>query len=222
MAPTQSIVAEVERGVGMTIKPERNGPYLVSNVTTLTNSLGESLPVRPEMALCRCGRSRMKPFCDGSHVDAGFEGSKSPQRVPDHRVDYVGREVTIHDNRGTCCHAGNCTDHLRSVFREHQEPFVDPNGADGDAIIDIVRACPSGALSYSREGIEHRDVDRPPLIYVSKDGPYHVQGGIELLNEAFNEGASREHYALCRCGQSKNKPFCDGTHWWVKFVDENN
>ncbi|HEV3085908.1 MAG TPA: CDGSH iron-sulfur domain-containing protein, partial [Candidatus Elarobacter sp.] len=68
----------------------------------------------------------------------------------------------------------------------------------------------------------YRDVERAPLIYVSKDGPYHVQGGIKLSGETLNEGASPEHYALCRCGQSKNKPFCDGTHWYAKFVDENN
>ncbi len=217
-----STIAELEKPAGMTISPERNGPYLVSNVPALTNSRGETLAVRSEMALCRCGQSRMKPFCDGSHADANFVSAKSPDRTPERRVDYVGPEVTIHDNRGTCCHSGNCSDNLSAVFRQHQEPWIDPGGASADAIINIVQACPSGALSYSRDGVEFHDQQRAPLIYVSKDGPYHVQGGIELRGEQFNEGASREHYALCRCGQSKNKPFCDGTHWYVQFSDERN
>jgi CDGSH-type Zn-finger protein len=219
---TQETIAALERTVGMGITPERNGPYLVSNVPLLTNSRGETLPARPEMALCRCGQSRMKPFCDGSHADANFTSAKAPDRTADRRVDYVGREVTIHDNRGTCCHSGNCSDHLPAVFKLGKEPWIDPNGAGAAEIIDIVRACPSGALSYSRDGVEVRDQDRGPMIYVSKDGPYHVQGRIELHNEPRNEGASTEHYALCRCGQSKNKPFCDGSHWYAKFVDDRN
>jgi len=219
------IAAEIEaleRSVGIAIAPEHNGPYLVSNVPLLTNSKGETLPVRTETALCRCGHSRMKPFCDGSHVHAGFSSAKSPERTAD-RVDaYAGREVTIRDNRGTCCHAGNCSDHLPAVFKNGQEPWIDPNGASAQELIDIVLACPSGALSCARDGIEYHDQSRGPQIYVSKDGPYHVTGGIELRDEAFNAGASREHYALCRCGHSKNKPFCDGSHWYAKFVDENN
>ena len=60
------------------------------------------------------------------------------------------------------------------------------------------------------------------MIMVSKDGPYRITGGIELKDESMGEGASREHYTLCRCGGSKNKPFCDGTHWYIKFKDEKN
>jgi CDGSH-type Zn-finger protein len=221
-AGTAAAIAELERPAGMTIAPEHNGPYLVSNVPLLTNSRGETLSARTEMALCRCGHSRMKPFCDGSHAQANFNSGKSPDRTPDHRVDYAGREVTIHDNRGTCCHSGNCSDHLPAVFKNGQEPWIDPNAASAQEIIDIVRACPSGALSYSRSGVEVRDVERGPRIYVSKDGPYHVEGGIVLKGEQFNEGASTEHYALCRCGKSRNKPFCDGTHWYAKFTDESN
>jgi CDGSH-type Zn-finger protein len=54
---------------------------------------------------------------------------------------------------------------------------------------------------------------------VTKDGPYAVSGGIELAGVSFGDGASQEHYTLCRCGASKNKPFCDGSHWDAGFKD---
>ena len=58
-----------------------------------------------------------------------------------------------------------------------------------------------------------RDIEREPAITVSKNGPYFVVGSIGLESDAWGQGASREHYALCRCGKSKRKPFCDGPHW---------
>lgn len=61
-----------------------------------------------------------------------------------------------------------------------------------------------------------------PAIFVSPDGPYVVTGGPDLVDTARGEGASTEHFTLCRCGGSKNKPFCDGTHWHIKFADEKN
>lgn len=142
-------------------------------------------------------------------------------RTPERRVDYVGNEITIHDNRGTCCHSGHCSDTLPSVFRHNDEPWTAPNGAIAQEIVDIVPACPSGALAFTHAGIVGGDTTRERGIYVSKDGPYHVTGSISLLHDAQNERASKEHFALCRCGQSKNKPFCDGSHWYVKFVDDD-
>lgn len=57
------------------------------------------------------------------------------------------------------------------------------------------------------------------MVTVTNDGPYTITGGVELLDVPFGEDASREHYTLCRCGGSKNKPFCDGTHWSLGFRD---
>jgi len=78
---------------------------------------------------------------------------------------------------------------------------------------------PSGALSYSVEGVERRDQEREPAVTVTDDGPYAITGGIELLGVTLGEGASKEHYTLCRCGASRNKPFCDGSHWQIGFRD---
>ncbi len=108
------------------------------------------------------------------------------------------------------------------MFKYGQEPWIDPDGADVAAIIETIKACPSGALSYSIENVEHRDQERAPAISVTKDGPYAVSGGLELIGQSFGAKASSEHYTLCRCGGSKNKPFCDGTHYSIGFKDEKN
>ena len=211
------------------ITVETNGPYLVTNASNLYDWLSEPLRTLPQMALCRCGESQRKPLCDGSHARIGFSDAKDPHRVLDRRDTYVGQQVTILDNRGTCQHSGFCTDRLASVFHSDTDPFVTPSGGRMDEIIRAVRDCPSGALSYAIDGVDARDdVDyhatREPAIEVSKDGPYRITGGIPLTDNDGNdvdrnEGASREHYALCRCGHSQNKPFCSGMHWYVEFHD---
>ena len=220
---------ELQTKPGPVIEASLNGPYLVTGVTRLTNWLGEELPARPQMALCRCGASAIKPLCDGTHARIGFTSAKDPGRVGDRRDSYAGQQVAILDNRGTCQHSGYCTDRLPTVFHLGAEPFVTPSGGRMDEIIRAVRDCPSGALSYALDGREAREqVDfgstREPGIEVSRDGPYRITGGIALTGtdgtrESRNAGASSEHYALCRCGHSQNKPFCSGMHWHVEFRD---
>lgn len=204
------------------IECRENGPYLVRGLDDLKSSKGETIATEPVMALCRCGGSKNKPFCDGTHKQIGFKGEKHPDRTPDRRDNYVGKGITIHDNRGVCSHAGACTDGLAEVWRMKKEPWIDPDAADVQAIIETIRQCPSGALSYTIDNVEHRDQARDPAVLVSKNGPYRVTGAVELKDVPWGEGASREHYTLCRCGGSKNKPFCDGTHWHIKFKDDKN
>jgi CDGSH-type Zn-finger protein/truncated hemoglobin YjbI len=209
------------------IRVTLDGPYAVTNIQELRNWLGEELATKPEMELCRCGQSSTKPFCDGTHATTSFSGAKDPKRVPDRRDTYEGQQIEIFDNRGICAHSGFCTDRLASVFHVGQEPFIAPSGGRLDEIIQAVRACPSGALSYGIDGVESRaQVDRARLasVEVSKDGPYRITGGVRLVDELGNdvprvEGSSREHFSLCRCGHSQNKPFCSGMHWYVKFTD---
>lgn len=211
------------------IQTAHNGPYLVTNVYDLHDWLGQALPATPLMALCRCGASATKPFCDGSHATSGFTDAKDPKRVTDERDTYVGQQVTIFDNRGICQHSGLCTDRIATVFNLGKDPFITPSGGRMDEIIRAVRDCPSGALSFAIDGVEARNqVDhnntREPAIEVTKDGPYRTTGAITLVDTTGtdvprNQGASLEHYALCRCGQSQNKPFCSGMHWYVNFHD---
>ena len=88
--------------------------------------------------------------------------------------------------------------------------------------IETIRQCPSGALSYSVGGAERNDPDAEPAIAIAPNGPYVVTGGPDLLDTTRGEGASTRRFTLCRCGGSKNKPFCDGSHWYNKFTDDAN
>lgn len=202
-----------------TIRAQPNGPYVIKNLETLLDAKGDPIETKRTIALCRCGESSNKPFCDGTHSKFGFNSAKTTDGKWDVRESYVGEKITIHDNRGVCAHAGFCTSNLPAVWKLGVEPWIDPDGATRKQIIAAVRQCPSGALSYSVDGVEHRDQDRKPAIRVTAAGPYWVTGGVILEDEPRGEGASLEHYTLCRCGGSKNKPFCDGSHWYVKFAD---
>ena len=203
------------------ITPTANGPYLVRGLKDLSSRKGP-LETKPAMALCRCGGSANKPFCDGTHAKIGFSSGKLEGRTEDKRLSYQGEDITIHDNRGMCAHSGRCTDALPSVFRLHQEPWIDPKAASRGRIMATVRTCPSGALSYSVDGMEYQGGEKEPAIFVSPNGPYVVTGGPELLETVLGDGASSDRLTLCRCGGSKNKPFCDGTHWHLGFKDDNN
>ena len=203
------------------ITPTPDGPYLVKDLASFKNRNG-SVETESTMALCRCGESSNKPFCDGTHTKIGFSSAKLDGRLADRREDHAGAEITVHDNRGICAHAGRCTDGLPAVFRLKEEPFVDPSGASRDEIIATINQCPSGALSYSVDGVEHRDRDGDPGIFIAPNGPYVASGGPELMDTERGEGASTEHFTLCRCGGSMNKPFCDGAHWTRKFTDDKN
>ena len=202
-----------------TIRLASDGPYLVEGLASLTRSGGDAIPLEGRSALCRCGGSARKPFCDGTHRSNGFSGTRSADPSAERRADFRGSQITVHDTRSICSHAGACTAGLPSVWRLKQEPWIDPDGAAPDAIVDVVRRCPSGALSATTAAGLQQDQERPAAVHVSKNGPYVVEGGIELVGVDLAVGASREHYTLCRCGASKNKPFCDGSHWAAKFND---
>jgi CDGSH-type Zn-finger protein len=218
------------------ILPLPNGPYYLINdmqpkvVYNLQNFKGEPLSTTVGIALCRCGASKNKPFCDGTHNVIGFSSANrtldenddtKKTAIKDKRRNYPGKEITVHDNRKICSHAAECVNNLSSVFKLGSRPWINSDASKMNDIIDVVRRCPSGALSYSIDGVEYRDPEeqRNPIVTVLKNGPYHITGGIELIGEniQFGEGASKEHYTLCRCGASENKPFCDGAHKSSKF-----
>ncbi len=203
------------------ITPTPDGPYLVKGIESFANQKGP-IETKATMALFRCGGSANKPFCDRTHAKIGFSSVKLEGRVEDKRDNYKGKKITIHDNRSICAHAGRCTDGLAAVFRLKEEPWIHPDAASADEIIATIQKCPSGALSYSVAYVEHGERDGEPTLFIAPNGPYVVSGGPDLVDTTRAEGASKEHFTLCRCGGSKNKPFCDGTHWQIEFKDDKN
>jgi len=208
----------------VTIKCASDGPYLVGNLNDLRNSRGEPVQSKAKIALCRCGGSANKPFCDGTHKRNGFTGKRTAEKPPTGDSDvYEGKQISILDNRSVCSHAGMCTDGLSTVWKLGGEPWIDPNGAPREEIATVVARCPSGALTYIVGEQQYSPDEATPSVVVSKDGPYLVKGSIPLTDDTTEQTPQCEdRYALCRCGQSKNKPFCDGSHWAAKFSDPDN
>jgi CDGSH-type Zn-finger protein len=206
------------------IEAVKDGPFIVKGLTELIDSTGNEVPLKKSViALCRCGGSTNKPFCDGTHSGIGFSGERQISKPLNRERGYVGKHVTIHDNRVICAHAGECIKNLPQVFRKTDRPWIDPDSATVEEVIKAVNKCPSGALSYSVEGV-HYDVkgDIIPCIKIAKDGPYHASGHIELKNDDELQSPNKTSYTLCRCGASKNKPFCDGSHHEIGFKDEKS
>ncbi|MDQ5869127.1 MAG: (4Fe-4S)-binding protein [Thermoproteota archaeon] len=165
------------------ILPLTNGPfYLLMDmkpkvVDNLQNFKGESLSTTAGIALCRCGASKNKPFCDGTHSIIGFSTVNKTLNENDHnkvvkdkKRDYIGKEITIHDNRKICSHAADCINNLPSVFKLGSKPWIDPDGAKTEHIINVVQKCPSGGLSFSIDGIEYRNLpgEGDPMVTVAK------------------------------------------------------
>ena len=202
-----------------TIDCPETGPFVVKGLRKLTDAENQPVPMQKEViALCRCGESQNKPFCDGTHADIGFSGEN--QRSEDSGAkQYAGAELTVIDNRGVCCHAGACVEGAPDVFFkwEGDERVSAPDKADKETVIATIRRCPSGSLAYKLGEDVHDQYFSEPEIFISKDGPLHVRGGV-VLNDA-EAPVSASHYTLCRCGASKNKPYCDGTHSDVDFKD---
>lgn len=204
----------------ITITTEKNGPLIIENLKKMTNSRDELIEIKTKTDICRCGASKNKPFCDETHIFTKFNDEKSEDRLKSKRVAYIGKNITINDDRGICSHAGFCTDNLPNVFNNGKEPWIDPDGETIEEIKRVIKMCPSGALSYTENGIEYNSFNSEPEIHIEKNGPYYVRGNIEMDNEEMEEKASTEHYTLCRCGKSGNKPRCDGSHWYAAFKDD--
>lgn len=195
------------------------GPYMVEEVVPIYDHEGNAIATTGIYLLCRCGGSKSKPFCDGTHRSNNFNGQEfaSKDTAASRRDTYVGDGVTIYDDRSRCAHAGNCTDNLASVFKMGTEPWVDARGAPVADIIRVIKTCPSGALSYTVEaGGEPEEEKQGPKVMVAVDAPYQTRG-VQIVSANGESYDLRERQTLCRCGGSLNKPFCDGTHWYIGF-----
>jgi CDGSH-type Zn-finger protein/ferredoxin len=198
-------------------------PYIVVGQPKCVNSKGEEIKLGPVTALCRCGESTRKPYCDGTHSKIGYAGNKEPDRREDKVIEFKGKEITIYDNRGVCSADGACVRESPKVFQKDKKPmWIFPDEDDVKKTIATIEKCPSGALSYSIDGERIQDLDREPAIKVAKNGPLEFVGYIDLVDDQGNIPESKEHYTLCRCGASKNRPFCDNSHKKIDFIDDKN
>jgi CDGSH-type Zn-finger protein len=216
----------------------KNGPYLVSGGVPLAkqtivadhegNSLewreGDALPAQDSYALCRCGHSQTKPFCDGTHKKIGFDGTETASRQPYSEQAQVmdGPAMALTDAEALCGFAR----------------FCDPNGQVWNQVartdeakmrtlfIRQVNNCPSGRLvAWDRSSGKPVEHPLPKSIGVIEDpaegvsGPLWLRGGIPLSSADGFTYEVRNRVTVCRCGASKNKPFCDGAHATIKFRD---
>ncbi|MEL6584589.1 MAG: CDGSH iron-sulfur domain-containing protein [Pseudomonadota bacterium] len=205
-----------------TIKAFDNGPLMVSNPPKLTGVHGE-IDAGERAVLCRCGASKDKPFCDGSHKKAGFSTAPSDAKLRTSAIDYTATiesvEVTVSYTPLLCSHAAECQRLSLEVFNPKARPWVQPEHGTLESLRAVVAACPSGALRLG-EGEPARHLDPEGMsITVMKDGPYAVTN-IPAPATSEADGPSARKYVLSRCGHSKNKPFCDGTHYDVGWRDD--
>jgi len=224
----------------MRITVTENGPYEVTGgvpllrLEILTNESGESVGWREieriatgdSYLLCRCGMSANKPFCDASHLIEGFEGAETAAREAYREVAVCsdGSGVRLRDVRQLCAEARFCDrgGGLWNLIERTGEPDVLA------LVIEEAGLCPSGRYVAcdpdSDEAIEPQlelsiGVVEDPYLRVR--GPLFVRGGIPVYSADGTPYEVRNRVTLCRCGNSGNKPFCDGTHVGTAPVHED-
>jgi len=210
---------------------ERDGPYIVRGPVPLVRKApvmsefgepltwvkGEVLRSGGNYALCRCGKSNKKPFCDDTHEDIGFDGTESSNHGPiaDRQKTYQGTKISIKDDRSLCMHAGFCGTRISNVWKMVEQTEDTVVRAQ---VMAMVERCPSGALTYSIEpDAEPIEPDLPVGIAVTPDGPLWVSGEIPVEMADGQVLETRNRVTLCRCGSSANMPLCDGSHKDASF-----
>lgn len=213
-----------------------DGPYVVSGDVTLVrrrevlSERGEPMTWETtarldgeggDLYLCRCGGSSNKPFCDDTHLANGFDGAQTATTAPYAERATVMAEggVVVRDDRGLCVHAGFCTNKVTNVWRVAKGAGATDPVARA-SMIAMIEHCPSGALTFRLTEDGHDlEPEFAAQIGVMDDGPLLVTGRIPITRSDGTTDEVRNRVALCRCGQSANKPFCDGTHAKVGFAD---
>jgi CDGSH-type Zn-finger protein len=220
------------------IKVMRNGPYLVSGSipmdrkSIVSPGVNEHLiwttdmqfPSDETYALCRCGKSGNKPFCDGTHIPACFDGTETAGKNP--RTDcgevLEGPSLILHDHEDLCSAANFCHrmgNAWNAVEKSDEEPYRKIASYEASN-------CPSGRLVLvdKRSG-KSLEPEFEPSVSILEDksegtgGPIWVKGSIPVESSDGVTYQTRNRMTLCRCGSSENKPFCDGTHLDIRFTE---
>jgi CDGSH-type Zn-finger protein len=227
----------------MAEKPRRitiakDGPYLVTGSLPLTRLVigvdeqgesvrwekGEPVPVKASYALCRCGRSETKPFCDGTHAREGFDGTETASRAPylEQAEAFDGPTLRLTDAESLCAFARFCDPAGRvwNLVERSDDP-------EAKRLTEYeAAACPGGRLvAWEKATGEAHEPKLHPQLGLVEDpaqgcsGGIAAWGGIEVVGADGKAYELRNRMTLCRCGESSNKPFCDGTHASMKFSD---
>ena len=213
------------------VKVTKDGPYIATGGMPLAQDIvvpgddgeperwekGPSHPNRERCSLCRCGASRNTPFCDGAHLASGFDGTETAAKTGtlERTEKTVGEEVDLTFSEELCAQARFC--HGGDGAWAYAERSGDPEASK--KAIHQACACPSGSLTaWEKKTGRMIEPDLEPSIGVIENpqegtsGPLWVKGGIPVESADGTVYEIRNRVTLCRCGQSKNKPFCDGTH----------
>jgi CDGSH-type Zn-finger protein len=212
------------------IKVTKNGPYIATGGIPLTGQIivldsdGQCLewretkrfPERQTYSLCRCGKSKNPPFCDGTHTKVNFDGTEAAglQLYRDKCQKFTGPTVDLTDYRLLCADAGFCdrAGGIRNLISSSGDPEA------RQLAIEECCNCPSGRLVvWDKEGRAIEPVLEPSIAIVESgsggySGPIWVRGGIPIESVDGETYEIRNRVTLCGCGRSSNKPFCDGTH----------
>ncbi|KAA3610579.1 MAG: hypothetical protein DWQ05_21405 [Calditrichaeota bacterium] len=137
------------------------------------------------------------------------------------KKEYTRDDISIIWKPSLCMHAGECVKGLPEVFNPANRPWIDPQKVDGNSLVKTINKCPSGALSYRRNAElqkkEQEKMSQLIEINILKNGPIIIKGKNVIKDADDNVIKEGEKAALCRCGGSSNKPFCDGTHSKIDF-----
>jgi Uncharacterized conserved protein len=216
----------------------KNGPYLVSGNLPLSKTIsivgsegepeewqqGKQYPEQENYALCRCGKSQNKPYCDGTHVKTGFNGTETASKKPyKTQCEFIsGPELELADAQSLCSSARFC--HPSGGTWSNVENSDNPSAKD--IAIKTASNCPSGRLVvHDKKTKKPYEKNFEPQIELIEDpqakvsGGIWLKGGIELESADGSKYEPRNRMTLCRCGKSNNKPFCDGTHINISFND---
>lgn len=134
-------------------------------------------------------------------------------------IKYKNEDITIVWKPKTCIHSKLCWKQLGQVFKPAERPWVDASGASTERIIEQIDKCPSGALSYYYNDQEEKSIQvtAENIVEIMENGPLLVYGNITMKKDGSEEVVKNKVTAFCRCGQSSNKPYCDGSHTKVNF-----
>lgn len=134
-------------------------------------------------------------------------------------LEYKGEQIVVSYDLARCIHAATCVKRLPAVFDIDKKPWVQPDNASADEVAAVVERCPSGALHSSRAESAPRVESK---VRIAADGPIYVDAQAKLQTLDGEVLLEDTRMALCRCGQSKNKPLCDNAHIDAQFTDEGS